>query len=240
MLVLEILLADFILRADDILVESLFLALALDHFLAQLLDLLLVVFERELRDLKLVLEAPQFFCMPYCLSFELGERHRIHASYGSAMPCHPEGKRSGYCRYGCSSRRTAKLENSTFPAYRGTVGKATGTARTKMTQKIAQLWEILLPRAFNDGSDVPVPHHQLWDAKVQHVAGGLTILKKAKGIWRSPGGEIFREEMIPVRIACTEAQMHEIIDFTLAHYKQLAVMAYRISELVIIKHWDDV
>lgn len=99
----------------------------------------------------------------------------------------------------------------------------------------SELWEILVPQAFNDGHHIPVSHHQVWDEWVRTVAGGLTILKPTKGIWTSPVGEIFREGMIPVRIVCTEAQIQTIIDFTNEHYDQLAVMACRLSDYVLIK-----
>jgi hypothetical protein len=99
-----------------------------------------------------------------------------------------------------------------------------------------ELWEILVPRAFNDGTVIPTAYHQIWDKWVRQTAGGLTILRSAKGIWESPSGEIFSESMVPVRIACSEAQVREIIDLTLKHYHQEAVMAYRISTHVIIKH----
>lgn len=105
---------------------------------------------------------------------------------------------------------------------------------------MGDLWEILVPRAFNDGTAVPVEHHHAWDDKVQSIAGGLTILKTAKGVWQSPQGRVFREEMIPVRIACSETQMREIIYLTIRHYDQEAVMAYCISEQVIIVHAEDI
>ena len=77
------------------------------------------------------------------------------------------------------------------------------------------LWEILVPRKFNDGGEVPLAHHQDWDDRVRKIAGGLTILKSAKGIWESPTGTIFKEQMIPVRIACSMEQIHQIIDLTI-------------------------
>ncbi len=101
---------------------------------------------------------------------------------------------------------------------------------------MTELWEILVPKVFNNGQKVSVAHHRKWDEVIRKIAGGLTILKSAKGIWESPSGEIFQEGMIPVRIACSEEQMHSIIDETIRHYDQLAVMAFRISEHVIIKH----
>lgn len=101
---------------------------------------------------------------------------------------------------------------------------------------MTELWEILVPHAFNNGTKVDIAHHHRWDDHVRDIAGGLTILKTAQGIWESPDGAIFRERMIPVRIACNEEQIRAIVDFTIAHYDQIAVMAYRVSEHVIIKH----
>lgn len=101
---------------------------------------------------------------------------------------------------------------------------------------MTELWEILVPHASNDGTVIDIGHHRRWDDHVRGIAGGLTILKTARGIWESPAGEVFQEKMIPVRVACTEEQMRSIIDFTMRHYDQLAVMAYRVSEHVIIQH----
>ena len=103
---------------------------------------------------------------------------------------------------------------------------------------MSELWEVLVPRVFNQGVEIPISHHRVWDEKVRQVAGGLTILKSAKGVWVSPTGEIFQEGMIPVRISCSEEQIRKIIDLTIDHYDQKAVMAYRVSDFVIIKQRD--
>lgn len=101
---------------------------------------------------------------------------------------------------------------------------------------MSELWEVLVPQTFNDGAEVPVQHHRSWDERVRNIVGGLTIFKSVRGIWVSPAGEIFREGMIPVRVACTREQIEMIIDLTISHYRQDAVMAYKISEQVIIRH----
>jgi hypothetical protein len=101
---------------------------------------------------------------------------------------------------------------------------------------MSELWEVLVPRVLNTGVQIPLSHHQRWDENVRKIAGGLTILKTAKGVWESPDGKIFREEMIPVRISCTEEQIEQIIVLTIEHYDQEAVMAYRVSDKVIIRH----
>jgi hypothetical protein len=102
---------------------------------------------------------------------------------------------------------------------------------------VTQLWEILVPTQSNEGKPFRTRYHRVWDKKVRKIAGGLTILTPAKGQWLYKD-KLFEERMIPVRIACTEEQINQIIDITMQYYKQLAVMAYRISEKVIIKKID--
>jgi hypothetical protein len=98
------------------------------------------------------------------------------------------------------------------------------------------LWEILVPMYSNDGEKFPIEHHKKWDSFVKTLSNGLTIFKTSKGIWVAPDGKEYNDRMIPVRIACTREIINQIIDFTISHYKQEAVTAYRISEEVIIKH----
>ena len=59
----------------------------------------------------------------------------------------------------------------------------------------------------------------------------------AKGQWIYDG-KLFSERMIPVRLACSREQIEKVIDFTIKYYEQIAVMAYKISEEVIIKHGE--
>ena len=72
----------------------------------------------------------------------------------------------------------------------------------------------------------------MWDEKVRAISGGLTVLKPAKGQWIAPCGTLHAERMIPVRIACTESEIEEIMDITIEHYNQDEVMAYRVSDVV--------
>lgn len=99
-----------------------------------------------------------------------------------------------------------------------------------------QLWEVLVPTVSQEGKPFRTRYHRVWDKKVYAITGGLTILTPAKGKWVCPEGSLFEERMIPVRIACTRKQIEEIVDMTIVYYNQKAVMAYRISEEVIIKH----
>ena len=93
-----------------------------------------------------------------------------------------------------------------------------------------------MPTVRNDGRPFHLRYHRVWDEKVRAITGGLTVLAVAKGQWIDPTtGELYKERMIPVQIACTRDQIEEIIDMTLQYYDQLQVMAYRVSEEVIIR-----
>jgi hypothetical protein len=99
------------------------------------------------------------------------------------------------------------------------------------------LWEILVPYYVNGTNDViDISNHKIWDEYVKGISKGLTVCRSAKGIWINPtDNEEFEERMIPVRLICTRPQIIEIIDFTKKHYGQIAVMAYKISEDIIIR-----
>ncbi len=98
-----------------------------------------------------------------------------------------------------------------------------------------ELWEILVPASNNSDQKFTYDHHKEWDAFVKKITGGVTIMKTAKGEWVSPTGKLYIDRSIPCRIVCTEEQISEIIDFTIDHYKQEAVLAYRISTNVILR-----
>jgi hypothetical protein len=99
------------------------------------------------------------------------------------------------------------------------------------------LWEILVPTVMA-GRPIRTRYHRVWDGKVRAISGGLTILHPAKGHWVSPGGELFVERMIPVRIACTEEEIERIADMTAKYYKQEAVMYYVVSARLVIRLYD--
>ena len=98
-----------------------------------------------------------------------------------------------------------------------------------------ELWAIFVPTVVDD-KPVWVRHHREWDRQVRALTGGITILKPAIGQWIAPDGELFKERVIPVQLACDEETIDRVIDITMKHYRQLAVMAYRVSNRVIIKH----
>src|SRR3989344_7808822 len=94
------------------------------------------------------------------------------------------------------------------------------------------LWEILVPNYSNDRVKYSLEYHQRWDEKVREIGGGLTILKPAKGQWLNSEAILFSEEMIPVRVYCDEESIDRIVQLTLDHYQQEAVLAYEVSRNV--------
>jgi hypothetical protein len=99
-----------------------------------------------------------------------------------------------------------------------------------------ELWEILVPASGNNDKEFTYEHHKAWDEFVKNLTGGVTIMKTAKGQWLSPSGKLYKDRMIPCRIICTKEQINKIVDFTIEHYNQEAVLAYKISTVVILKH----
>ena len=79
-------------------------------------------------------------------------------------------------------------------------------------------------------------HHKKWDEFVMSLSDGLTVLRAGKGEWTSPEGKTHKDRMIPCRIYCNTETIYKIVDFTIEHYNQEAVMAYKLSSHVIIKH----
>jgi hypothetical protein len=92
------------------------------------------------------------------------------------------------------------------------------------------LYEVLVPTIYGDTKKpIRTKHHKNWDRVVRNITGGLTVLKPGKGQWLFKN-ELFEERVIPVRIFCTQKQIEKIVNFTLDHYRQIAVMYYIISQ----------
>jgi hypothetical protein len=102
---------------------------------------------------------------------------------------------------------------------------------------MSSLWEILVPTVRRvGGKPYTTRFHRVWDSKVREISGGLTVLTPAKGQWVAPTGELHSERMIPVRIVASREQIDRIIDLTIVYYDQLAVLCYKLSDEVIVKH----
>lgn len=98
------------------------------------------------------------------------------------------------------------------------------------------VFEILIPSQFNDRKTIHVEHHYAFDDFVKGIAGGLTILRSGMGYWVDLSGETYKERMIPVRIICSDQEIEQIGNFALTHYKQKAILYYKIgTELVFLR-----
>jgi len=112
------------------------------------------------------------------------------------------------------------------------------------------LYEILVPTIYGDTmKPIRTRHHKEWDKYIQSITGGLTILSSAQGKWTHEGVE-YPEKVIPVRVMVNEpfvpydkteplgegrqdtSQIEKIVQFTLSHYRQKAVMFYVVSNQV--------
>lgn len=102
-----------------------------------------------------------------------------------------------------------------------------------------KLWEVLVPASGKE-QEFSFIHHKQWDEYVKSLAGGLTILKTGKGEWISPDGKLFRDRVIPVRIYCKKKHIKKIIKFTIEHYNQEAVLAYKVSNKVLLINRKDI
>ena len=111
-----------------------------------------------------------------------------------------------------------------------------------MSESDKKMWEILVPteRRLEPGKYYTTRYHRVWDTKVRLITGGLTVFTPAKGQWIDPiTKELFTERMIPVRIIATRDEIEKVIDLTLKHYDQLAVLCYKVSDEVIIKYANE-
>ena len=90
----------------------------------------------------------------------------------------------------------------------------------------------MVPKYSNEGIEYSIPHHQVWDKYVTDLTGGQTRFKKAHGQWFNEDRILFSEEVIPVGIYCNEKSIDQIINFTIDHYQQEAVLAYEVSNNV--------
>lgn len=61
-------------------------------------------------------------------------------------------------------------------------------------------------------------------------------MNPVKGQWISSDEKLFAERMIPVRIIATKNEIENIVDMTIEYYDQLAVLAYKVSDDIILRH----
>jgi hypothetical protein len=106
-------------------------------------------------------------------------------------------------------------------------------------EETQELWEILVPTVRKNGKPIHARFHRVWDEQVRKISGGLTIFAPVKGDWIKEDSIIERERMIPVRFLAYPSTIESIVEMTLLYYEQDAIMAYRISDTVIMRYNDE-
>ena len=100
-----------------------------------------------------------------------------------------------------------------------------------------KIWCILIPTLKARKATKPyfsTKHHREWDKFVRNISGGLTIFAPGKGQWINKENELIEERVIPVNIACSDEDFKKIINFTIKHYDQDALMYYKVSDEVFL------
>lgn len=103
-------------------------------------------------------------------------------------------------------------------------------SKTALTEP---MWEIFVPASYGK-NEYTYEHHKKFDEYVKQKAGGITVLRGAKGEWISPEGKLYKDKIIPCRICCSQCDIVNIMKFALKHYNQKAIMAYKISDQVLM------
>jgi hypothetical protein len=93
-----------------------------------------------------------------------------------------------------------------------------------------QLWAIVVPLCYNDGSPIPRTITQQFEVAIRQVSGGLTRINNTTGIW----GE--QKEMGSVwQFISTPQEVGRLIALAKILFVQHAIMAYKVSDRVIIR-----
>lgn len=97
-----------------------------------------------------------------------------------------------------------------------------------------KLYCILVPTKYGDTlKPIRTKHHKEWDKRIIKITKGLTILEPGKGKWVFNNID-YNEKVIPVLVMCDESFIEKLIDITIKHYRQKAVMWYVVSNEVNI------
>ena len=101
------------------------------------------------------------------------------------------------------------------------------------TSNNTNLFEIFVPAKFNDGKKIPIEHHEAFDKKVCDIVGGLTLQPAIFGKYQN-AEKTFSDKIIPVRIACTHANIMAVAIIAAEHYDQESIYYWKVSDFVEI------
>jgi hypothetical protein len=99
------------------------------------------------------------------------------------------------------------------------------------------LWEIFIPKNHNKEMIYGVSHHREWNRKVTKETNVILLSSSSYKEKSCPTIEepFFSEEMLLLRVYCTQEELDRILDITVDHYDRDKIIAFKISENMIVK-----
>jgi len=102
------------------------------------------------------------------------------------------------------------------------------------------LWEIMIPKNIDKHTIFHVSCHREWSNYVENITNGMVFFSSLDRRWISPKETSpYFDNKIPVRIFCNKEQIKKIISFTMKHYDQNHVIAYKLSDSIILDHNEE-
>ncbi len=98
-------------------------------------------------------------------------------------------------------------------------------------KKNLHLFEILIPTHFNNGPLILDEHHNKFYKEILDYSGGLTLSQPLIGYWDN-SGSLEKETTFFLRFTSTDKQAEKIAKLAKIHYKQQAIMYYKLSDKV--------
>lgn len=100
-----------------------------------------------------------------------------------------------------------------------------------------EVWDIFVPRHWDvkylggmiSSEEISREHHLEFDKEVCKLAGGMMLKEIVEGKWKMQ-----EEEVIQVRVACSEDNIKHLAEFAKKHYKQEAIMVFKRPELAYL------
>jgi len=104
------------------------------------------------------------------------------------------------------------------------------------------LWEIFIPKNNNRETIYEVSHHREWNKKVTTETDVILLSSDPHKKKSCPtiGESFFSEEMILLRVCCTPEEFDKILDITVQHYDRPEIIAFKLSENMIVKKRETV
>jgi len=123
------------------------------------------------------------------------------------------------------------------PADEGPFRKEIQEAIRKFDMDKKCLWEIFVPKNHNEKTIYGVSHHREWNRKVTTETDVILLSSTPYKKKSCPtiGKCFFSEEMILLRVCCTSEEFDKILDITIDHYDRDEIIAFKISDKMIVK-----